>query len=159
MDKTAFIKEYPLQYSLYLKEAVAFRKIIKEVNESYVIICKEELGVKVGKLQMYDFYVHCPTTSFANAYARIGMLYTERVLPIWNARFKPKTVVYKDLFGFEVIGLAEAKTDEDKVEALEKHIDLIEGLSSEVILSLEKKASQLKYPQQTKKNGKQKRVL
>ena len=89
MDKKAFIEKYPLQYCFYLKEAKAFRKIIKEVNTSYVIICKEELGVKVGRLQMYNFYVHCPTTSFANAYARIGMLYTEHVLPIWEARHKP----------------------------------------------------------------------
>ncbi len=87
---TEFLIKYPLQYSLYLKEAKAFRKIIKEVNQSYIIICNEKKGVKVMGEQMYVFYVHCPTTSFANAYARIGMLYTERVLPIWNERHKPK---------------------------------------------------------------------
>ncbi len=90
MNKKEFLVEYPLQYSFYLEEAKAFRKIIKEVNESYVIICKEELGVKVGRLQMYNFYVHCPTTSFANAYARIGMLYAKHIIPIWDSRHKPK---------------------------------------------------------------------
>ncbi len=158
MNKTEFLVKYPLQYSFYLDEAKAFRKIIKEVNESYVIICKGELGVKVGKLQMYNFYVHCPTTSFANAYSKIGMLYTERILPIWEARHKANPDKFMDGFGFEVIGLSEAITDEAKIDALEKHLDLIQGLSNEVVFSIEKKIAQLKFPHLYEKNSKRKKV-
>lgn len=53
----------------------------------------------------------------------------------------------KDLLGFEIIGLKEAKTSEEKIKAIEKHILLLEGLTSEAISALENKVANMKYPE------------
>ncbi len=92
MDKTAFIKQYQLQYSLPTSSAKMLRRVLKKANESFVIICEETKGVKCGNLQYYDFHIHCPTTSFANAYAHIGFLYALHVLPIYNPKYKKNKI-------------------------------------------------------------------
>lgn len=88
MDNKEFIKKYPIELGLLGKEARALRKVIKEANESYVYEVIEEKGVKTKFGQYYNFYIYCPTTSFANAYFHFGILYTKHVLPIWESRFK-----------------------------------------------------------------------
>ncbi len=90
MDKKEFLKQYPLQYCITTAAAKEFRKVLKTANESYVLICEETLGVKCGNLQYYNFDIHCPTTGFANAYAHFGLLYAQRVLPIWHKTKKTK---------------------------------------------------------------------
>lgn len=49
-------------------------------------------------------------------------------------------------FGFEIEGLKEAKTDAEKITAIEKHVVLLGELCNEAISSLERKVSNLKYP-------------
>lgn len=88
MSNKEFIEKYPLQYSLPAKESEALRKLLKKANETYVLEVKEEKGVRVGRLQYTDFTITCPTTSFASAYAHVGLLYSEKVLPIWKKRHK-----------------------------------------------------------------------
>ncbi len=43
----------------------------------------------------------------------------------------------KDSFGFEIEGYDEATTIQGKIDALEKHKEIIEGLSNEAISTLE----------------------
>ena len=90
MNKKEFIENYPLELCLPTKEAEALRKTLKVANESYVYDTEEKKGVKVGKLQYYDFKIHVPLTTFANAYWHFGILYAENVLPIWRNRFNKK---------------------------------------------------------------------
>ncbi len=86
MDNKEFIQNHPIELSLPLKEAIALRKIIIEANRDYVLEVEETLGVKVGNLQFFDFKIHSPVIGFANAYFHFGILYTQKVLPIWNRR-------------------------------------------------------------------------
>lgn len=88
MNNKEFLYNKPLELSLPSKEANAFRKIITALNTQFVLEIKEEKGVFSSNLQYYDFKVTCPTTSFANAYMRIGIEYGKKVLPIWTARHK-----------------------------------------------------------------------
>jgi|JI10StandDraft_1071094.scaffolds.fasta_scaffold402645_3 hypothetical protein len=87
MNNKEFLKYYPLELSLPTTEAKALRKVIKKANESHVLDVREELGVKVGNLQYYNFYITCPMTTFASAYFNFGLLYCKHVLPIWKDRF------------------------------------------------------------------------
>jgi hypothetical protein len=87
MTKKEVIVNHPMELSLPSKEAKALRKILKEANQSYVLECEETKDVKVGKLQYYSFKIHCPTTTFANAYLHFGILYAQYVLPIWKKRY------------------------------------------------------------------------
>lgn len=84
-----FLQKYPLQFSLPFKEAQELRKILKKLNESYILDVKETKGVKTN-VQYYDFEVVCPTTNFWQAYFAIGVAYGEKVLPIWNKRHEKK---------------------------------------------------------------------
>lgn len=86
-----FLKEYPLQFSLPYKEARELKKILKKLNESYILEVKESKGVKTN-VQYYDFEVVCPTTNFWQAYFSIGIAYAEQVLPIWNKRHEKKKI-------------------------------------------------------------------
>ncbi len=90
MTKKEVIVNHPLELSLPSKEAKALRKVFKKANESYVFECEETKDVKVGNLQYYSFRIHCPTTTFANAYLHFGILYAQEVLPIWKNRHKKK---------------------------------------------------------------------
>lgn len=83
-----FIKKYALQYSLPLEETKALRKILKETFRNHGIEWREEKSVNAGNLQYYDTYIWGYTTGFAAAYAHIGLLYAQNVLPIWNARHR-----------------------------------------------------------------------
>lgn len=47
--------------------------------------------------------------------------------------------------GYEINGLKEAKTKAEKIEAMEKHMKLIEGLFNEAYSTLENKVAELKY--------------
>ncbi len=91
MNHKEFIESCPLELCLPTKESEAFRVIVKKANESYILDCKEELGINIEGDQYYNFYVHCPTKSFANAYFHLSLLYAEHVLPIWEERHKTKT--------------------------------------------------------------------
>ncbi len=84
------INNYPLEFSMPLKEAKAMRKIICKAQESHGLTFTEEKGVKVGRLQYYDFKITSYTTSFASGYFNIGILYAKYVLPIWNKRHRVK---------------------------------------------------------------------
>lgn len=75
MTNTEFIESRPLERTYTTKNAKIFERALNEANGEYVIIWKKQKGIKVGRVQYWDFYVHCPTTSFANAYAHIGELY------------------------------------------------------------------------------------
>jgi len=77
-----------LELSHPTRSARKIRKILKKLNESYVILWRESVGIKIGNEQWYDFYILCPTTNFASAYFQFGLLYAEQVLPIWESRFK-----------------------------------------------------------------------
>lgn len=90
MSNKSFIENHPLELCLPSKESKALRKILKEANQNYVLECKETLGVKPDGVQYYNFEIHCPTTSFANAYWHFGLLYAKHVLPILESRFKAK---------------------------------------------------------------------
>lgn len=97
MNNKEFLKYYPLELCLPTTEAKALRRIIKIANESHVLDVREELGVKVGNLQYYNFYLTCPTTTFASAYFHFGLLYCQYVLPIWNKRHnKPSKIKSKN---------------------------------------------------------------
>lgn len=84
------LKKHKLQRSLPLKEAFAFEKLLTRANESYVLLWEKKKGVKVGRLQYYDFDVFCPKINFADAYCHIGLLWGKMVLPIWNKRYNKK---------------------------------------------------------------------
>jgi hypothetical protein len=90
MTNKEFLQEHQLERSLPIPEARAFEKLLKEANESYVLVWRKEKGVKVGNLQYWDFHVHCPMNNFADAYAHVGLLWAKYVLPIWNKRHKKK---------------------------------------------------------------------
>jgi len=47
--------------------------------------------------------------------------------------------------GYEIHGLKEAKTKFEKIEAMEKHMKLIDGLFNEAYSTLENKVAELKY--------------
>jgi DNA-directed RNA polymerase subunit F len=53
---------------------------------------------------------------------------------------------FTDLFGFEILDLKEAKSDQEKLNALEHHLRILEGLSQEAINSIESKIGEIKYP-------------
>jgi hypothetical protein len=75
MSNKQFLKEHALQRSLPTKEANAFEKLLKIANTSFVLLHTKTKGIKVGKLQYWDFSVHCPTRNFADAYAHVGLLW------------------------------------------------------------------------------------
>lgn len=95
MDNKQFIYNYPLELSLPEKESEALRQVIKEANESYVYDVIEKTGVNTEYGQYTDFYITCPTTTFAQAYFHFGILYAKNVLPIWKNRFS-KNIQTKD---------------------------------------------------------------
>lgn len=90
MNNKEFLKYYPLELSLPTTEAKSLRKVIKKANKSHVLDVREELGIKVGNLQYYNFYITCPMTTFASAYFHFGLLYCKNVLPIWENRFNKR---------------------------------------------------------------------
>ena len=94
MDNKNFLINYPLEYSLPLKECKALKKVLKIANESYVVHHTENIDVKVGRLQYYKFEIYIPTKNFAQGYAHIGMLYAQHVLPIWNKRYKKNNIAF-----------------------------------------------------------------
>lgn len=87
MDNKKFIENHPIELSLLEKEAEALRLVIEKANESFVYYSEEKTGVKTKHGQYTDFYISCPTTTFAQAYFHFGILYAKHVLPIWNERF------------------------------------------------------------------------
>lgn len=95
MDNKQFIYNYPLELSLPEKESEALRQVIKEANESFVYDVVEKNGIKTTEEQYTDFYINCPTTTFAQAYFQFGILYAENVLPIWKNRYS-KNIQTKD---------------------------------------------------------------
>ena len=88
MDNKEFIESKPLELCLTTKEAKALRKVLAIANESYVFEHTDTKAVKVGNLQYYNFYIICPTITFANAYFHLGILYAKHVLPIYQSRYK-----------------------------------------------------------------------
>jgi len=52
---------------------------------------------------------------------------------------------YEDLFGFEIIGLKQCETKEEKIIVLRQHLEMLEGLSNESISDIERRISDLKY--------------
>ena len=54
---------------------------------------------------------------------------------------------YKDLLGFEIEGLNLAKTDSERLEILNNHKELLEGLTSEAINSIDNMINRIKYPE------------
>lgn len=87
MNNKEFLENKPLELCLTTPCAKMLRKVIKIANETYVYDVREEKAVKCGNLQYYNFYITCPTTTFANAYFHFGLLYCKHVLPIWEDRF------------------------------------------------------------------------
>jgi len=53
---------------------------------------------------------------------------------------------YCDLLGFEIIGLKNAKNDIDKINILEGHKQILEGLVRDAIDSIDRKIGTIKYP-------------
>lgn len=90
MNNKQFICNYPLELSLPEKESEALRQVIKEANESFVYDVIETIGVKNTEEQYYDFHISCPTTTFAQAYFHLGILYSKTVLPVWKSRYNSK---------------------------------------------------------------------
>lgn len=90
-DREQFIKHFPIQLSWPEPCAVLMREVLKEANESYVIIYREEKGIHCHGHQYYDFFIYCPTTSFAQAYYHIGILSGKKVVPAWRKLMKKST--------------------------------------------------------------------
>jgi len=88
MDNKEFIESKPFELCLPTKEAKELRKVLAITNESYVFDFTDVKGIKVGNLQYYNFHITCPTTTFANAYFHLGILYAKHVLPIYQSRYK-----------------------------------------------------------------------
>jgi hypothetical protein len=88
MDNKQFLENHPIELSLLEKESEALRLVINEANESFIYDVVEKTGVKTEYGQYTDFYISCPTTTFAQAYFHFGILYAKYVIPIWNQRFK-----------------------------------------------------------------------
>ncbi len=88
MTNKEFIKAYPLELSLPLKEARMVRKILKELNKNHVFYSKESFGIKLNRLHYYDFEIYCPTTNFAASFVAFGILYAKHVIPIIEERNK-----------------------------------------------------------------------
>lgn len=55
---------------------------------------------------------------------------------------------FEDTLGFEIRGLKEAKTIDEKIKAIEYHKELIEGLTNEAIHDLEKRIHHLRSEKQ-----------
>ncbi len=51
---------------------------------------------------------------------------------------------YEDSFGIEIEGLEKAKTNNEKIVAIERHLTIIEGLYNEATTNLENKIYKLK---------------
>ncbi len=62
-------------------------KVLKQANRDHVLIWEVEKGVRTTTGQYWDFKIHCPVTGFANSYFHLGIIYSEKVLPIWEKRF------------------------------------------------------------------------
>lgn len=90
MKNSEFLENHPIELSLLEEETEVMRKLLKEANENFVLYVREEVGVNTKNGRYTDFYIHCPTTNFANAYFHIGIMYSKKVLPIWNERFAKK---------------------------------------------------------------------
>lgn len=90
MSNKEFLQSHGLERSLPLKESKVFERLLKKAGESFAIEYTKDLGVKVGRLQYYDFYVYCETRNFADCYAHIGLLWAQLILPIWNKRSAPQ---------------------------------------------------------------------
>jgi len=88
MNNKEFLNHYPLEFSLPLKEARVLKICLDQASRDYSIEYTVKKDVKVGKLQYYKIEVTCEKTSFAKAYFHIGLLYAEKVLPIWQKRFE-----------------------------------------------------------------------
>jgi len=55
---------------------------------------------------------------------------------------------FKDGHGYEIIGLKEAKTKEEKITAVENHMHMLEGLHSEIYNAVEQKLVDIKNDKQ-----------
>ena len=55
---------------------------------------------------------------------------------------------FKDGHGHEIEGLKEAKTKEEKIAAIEKHMHMLEGLHSEIYNAVEQKLVDIKADKQ-----------
>ena len=55
---------------------------------------------------------------------------------------------FKDGHGHEILGLKEAKTKEEKIAAVQKHLDMLEGLHSEIYNAVEQKLVDIKTDKQ-----------
>lgn len=95
MKNSEFLKKHPIELSLTEKESEALRQVIKEANESFIYDVVETVGVNTEYGQYTDFYINCPTTTFAQAYFHFGILYAKSVLPIWKNRYS-KNIQTKD---------------------------------------------------------------
>lgn len=50
-----------------------------------------------------------------------------------------------DGHGYEILGLVDAKTDEEKIVALQKHLEMLKGHHNEVYRAVELKLADIKY--------------
>ena len=90
MDIKKYLKDNPLEYSLPLKETRALEKVFKLTFRDHGIDWNIVPDVKVGRTQYFKSSVWGYTHNFAKAYAHIGLLYAQKVLPIWESRHKKK---------------------------------------------------------------------
>lgn len=59
--------------------------------------------------------------------------------------FNKIVVAMKDTFGFEVEGYSKDNTPVENIQAIEKHIEMLNGLHNEAVSRLENFAFNLKY--------------
>jgi hypothetical protein len=74
LKPSEFLQVHKLEIAVFQDELKQVRAILKELNESYVLIHTEEKESKVffRNMQRYIFKVHCPTTNFAMAFFWLG---------------------------------------------------------------------------------------
>lgn len=78
------LEKYKLERSLPTKAAKAFEKLLKEANESYVLLWEKEKHCKIRGFQFWNFTVYCPKTNFADAFFHLGLKWNDTVLPEWH---------------------------------------------------------------------------
>jgi len=81
MNNKIFLEDHPLTLSIEKKDLEKFREVLKIVNEAYVVIFTE---IKISE-DITNFYIHIPTTSFANGYWYLGLLFHREIKSKANA--------------------------------------------------------------------------
>ena len=88
MTNKEFLDKHPLELSFPTKEAKAFEKCLHLAFRDNGIKWTMKKGIKVGNVQYYDFEIIGYTTSFARSFYEVGVMYAQKVLPIYQKRFK-----------------------------------------------------------------------